>query len=370
MDLSLFDYHLPSELIAQRPADSRSDSRLMILNRQTGETVIRRFTDLITCLNPGDCLVINDTRVFPARLLGGRRTSGGAVEILLVRPTGDMAGSALSGSTSPCWLALARPSARLKPGESILYVDSHGREDSVELLRHVGEGVWEISFTDDTSARHVIDTHGAAPLPPYIQRQANDSDIERYQTVYADRAKVGAVAAPTAGLHFTLDLLEKIRLFGVHVIPLTLHVGPGTFKPVTAAETDEHVVDPEWAELSEKSASVINRARANGGAVVAVGTTVVRALESAARVEPASDNAVAPFAGMVDLFIQPGFEFKIVDKLLTNFHLPKSSLLLLASAFAGRELLLKRYAQAASEGLRFYSYGDCMLIHGSPRQRS
>lgn len=356
MDISLFDYHLPPELIAQRPAENRSDSRLMTINRRSGVTEHKRFTDFPSCLQSGDCLVINNTRVFPARLLGGKRESGGAVEIFLIRQITP---------ESPRWLALARPSARLKEGENISFGPTG--EDRITLDRYSGKGVWEISFTCNDAMRGLIKTYGAAPLPPYIQRHADDSDSERYQTVYADPAQQGAVAAPTAGLHFTHELLEAIRLKGVQIVPLTLHVGPGTFKPVLAPDTDDHVVDPEWAELTSESASAINKTKRSGGAIVAVGTTATRVLEFAAR-RGADDGAkdgecLAPFSGMVDLYIQPGFEFKVVDELLTNFHLPKSSLLLLVSAFAGRELILKRYQQAADEKYRFYSYGDCMFIH-------
>ncbi len=362
MDISLFDYHLPPELIAQRPAENRSDSRLMIINRESGVTSQKRFTDFPTCLHAGDCLVINDTRVFPARLLGGRRQSGGAVEICLVRPISSDRQDSQPSASSLHWLALARPSARLNEGEEILFgLSGQKSADKITLDQHWGEGVWRISFASEDSMRRLIESYGCAPLPPYIQRQADESDSERYQTVYAD--KQGAVAAPTAGLHFTHETLETIRLKGIQIVPLTLHVGPGTFKPVTANDTDKHVVDPEWAELTPEAASAINGARRIGGSIVAVGTTVTRVLEYAAQRGAGESGRLAPFSGMVDLYIQPGFEFRVVDELLTNFHLPKSSLLLLVSAFAGRALILKRYQQAVEEKYRFFSYGDCMFIH-------
>lgn len=368
MDISLFDYHLPPELIAQRPAEVRSDSRLMIVNRANGVTHQKRFSDFPACLSAGDCLVINDTRVFPARLLGGRRKSGGAVEIFLVRQIINEQKTSWPSTTR--WLALARPSARLHDGEEILFgLSGEKGEDRITLDQDCGAGVWEISFASEDSMRRLIESCGASPLPPYIRRQADETDSDRYQTVYAN--KQGAVAAPTAGLHFTHVLLDTIRLKGIQIVSLTLHVGPGTFKPVTASDTDDHVVDPEWAELTPETASVINRTRSAGGSIVAVGTTVTRVLEFAARRgadddDSPADSCVTPFTGMVNLYIQPGFEFRVVDELLTNFHLPKSSLLLLVCAFAGRELVLKRYQQAAAENYRFYSYGDCMFIQGRP----
>jgi len=356
MDISLFDYHLPSELIAQYPLERRSESRMLILDRAEGAMSDSRFSYFPEALNAGDCLVINDTCVFPARLQGGRRTgkqsAGGAVEIFLVRRI--EAEETNTGARH--WRALAKPGRRLKEGERIAFA----ADDSlaVTLAHKYADGAWEVVFESDEVERNIISRFGSAPLPPYIQRSPDEKDISRYQTVFADREKSGAVAAPTAGLHFTDEILTALQDKGVRIARITLHVGPGTFKPVQVQQVEEHSVDPEWAEISGEAADVINETKEEGGKVVAVGTTVTRTLEYVAE----NAGAIEPFAGMADLYIRPGFTFRVVDSLLTNFHLPKSSLLILVSALAGREIVLSAYEHAIAAQYRFYSYGDCMFI--------
>ncbi len=358
MDISLFDYHLPSELIAHYPLEKRAESRMLVLERDSGELTDSSFSEFAGNLQPGDCLVLNDTSVFPARLQGGKRSSGGAVEIFLVRKLTD------SGKTNAeCrWRALAKPGGRLKEGEEIVF----GSDDTaaVTLITKLQDGAWEVSFANQGIEQSVISRFGAAPLPPYIQRAPDESDTSRYQTVFADKDKSGAVAAPTAGLHFTDEILATLAEKGVVIAKLTLHVGPGTFKPVQVDRIEEHQVDPEWAEISADTAAKINSVKAQGGRIVAVGTTVTRTLEYVARISQpeATNGELTAFSGMVDLYICPGFEFQIVDSLLTNFHLPKSSLLILVSALAGRDIVLRAYEQAIAKQYRFYSYGDCMLI--------
>lgn len=344
MDIELFDYNLPSELIAQYPMRRRDESRLMVLDRRDGSTCVRRFADVIEYVKPGDAVVVNNTKVFKARLWGQRRT-GARVEVFLVRPLDD--GRELQ------WLALVSPSRRVKEGEDIVFDD-----DRVRLIGYLGDGQWRIGFNSRTQRERVISRHGHVPLPHYIRREDTPSDIRRYQTVFADSNKAGAVAAPTAGFHFTRRILDQLRGKGVEIVELTLHVGPGTFKPVKTDRIEDHSVDPEFAELSTEAARRINVVRARGGNVFAVGTTSVRTLESAEIV----DGEVQPLARMVDLYIRPGHRFRIVDHMVTNFHLPKSSLLILVSAFAGRERILQAYREAIDNRMRFYSYGDAMLI--------
>lgn len=326
-----FDYHLPPERIAQE-ALPRGESRLLALDR-TGPEQHARVRDLPRLLRPGDLLVLNDTRVIPARLYG-RRPSGGRMEILLIERRGERE-----------WDALAKPGRRAQPGTMIEFdaglaaevVDK--REDGRHLLRFSGP------------VEPHLDRLGHIPLPPYIHRPDAPEDRERYQTVYARHS--GSVAAPTAGLHFTEELLREIAAAGVEIARVTLHVGIGTFKPVTAERIEEHRMESERYEISEATADALRQARR----VVAVGTTVVRTLESAAR-----DGEVRPGSGATDLFITPGYRFQVVDALLTNFHLPRSTLLMLVSAFAGRERVLAAYEEAIREGYRFYSYGDAMLV--------
>jgi S-adenosylmethionine:tRNA ribosyltransferase-isomerase len=344
MNLELFDYHLPKQLIAQVPHRERSESRLLVLDRAAGTMAHTQFAGIKDYLRKGDALVVNNTKVFKARLLGERKT-GGKVELFLVRPIDD---------GSEVWKGLIKPARRVKPGENIQFANG----GQVTLGEPLGDGYWSLEFSSRTARERIIESCGHVPLPPYIAREDQPSDIRRYQTVYADDNRVGAVAAPTAGFHFTRPLLDDLKNQGVTRVDLTLHVGPGTFRPITADDINQHLVEPELAELSDNAAGVLNRTRADGGRIVAVGTTSVRTLESAVDAQ----GEFSPLARLVDLYVKPGHQFKAIDCLITNFHLPKSSLLVLVSAFAGRELILEAYQAAIKEGYRFYSYGDAMLI--------
>jgi len=341
MRVSEFDYHLPQELIAQAPAKLRDSSRLMALERATGALAHRRFSDLPEYLRAGDVLVVNDTRVYPARLKGVKSASGGGVEALLVREM-----------ERGVYVALMKGAPR--PGTRLLF----GGALSAVVEKDAGDGKRVIRFDDPDHLEEAVDRLGRMPLPPYIDQSARDEeeDRERYQTVYA--RKRGAVAAPTAGLHFTPELISRVEASGVDVVSVTLHVGLGTFMPVRVESVEEHVMEFEAYEVTPGSAELINKARAAGGRVVAVGTTTTRTLESAFR-----DGRVASGSSETGLFIYPGYEFKAVDALVTNFHLPKSTLLMLVSAFAGRGLVLHAYEEAVRQGYRFYSYGDAMIIY-------
>ncbi|MBK7141175.1 MAG: tRNA preQ1(34) S-adenosylmethionine ribosyltransferase-isomerase QueA [bacterium] len=345
METSLFDYHLPPHLIAQEPPSKRGMSRLMVVDRADGSIQHRKFSDILEYIAPGDGVVVNNTKVFKARLWGNRAT-GARVEVFLVR--------ALPDSDETIWDALVSPSRKVKVGESILF----GEAGSVRLLEEFGDGKWRVGFTSRSACRKVITKAGHIPLPHYIAREDNASDLRRYQTVFADSSKEGAVAAPTAGFHFSQAILDKLAERSIPLIQLTLHVGPGTFKPVKAEQIEDHTVDPEFAELSAESAYQLEQVWKRGKKVWVVGTTSVRTLEFAGRTE----SGIKPFAGKVSLYIRPGFRFSVTDHLITNFHLPKSSLLILVSAFAGRELILRAYREAIENGYRFYSYGDAMLI--------
>ena len=351
MDINLFDYKLPLELIAQYPPKIRGDSRLMILNRSSGQTEIRPFSSLPEYLVRGDVLVMNNTRVFKARLLGHRQ-SGAEVEVFLTKALLQGADSSKKGPR--LWEALVRPSRRLKEEEEIIFDEHHG----LFLKKNLGDGKWLIEFSSRTMEQNVIRKFGHIPLPQYIKRQDEHSDSKRYQTVFARKDKAEAVAAPTAGLHFTRNMLEKLKQQGVKTVEVTLDVGPGTFKPVKVNDINRHVVDAEFASLSAKVCKSLNSVKANDKRVIVVGTTSMRTLESAA----VAANKIELFSKDVDLYIKPGYRFKFADCLLTNFHLPKSSLLILVSAFAGRESILKAYREAIRNRLRFYSYGDAMLI--------
>ena len=318
-----FDYPLPAELIAQAPASSRDASRMLVAPLSGGPIEHRVFADLPRFLRPGDLLVLNDTRVVPARLILTRAT-GGKVEALMLPRSGE---------------ALLDSGGRLKPGEVLRLEDG----STCTLGNRRGEG-WEVTFQ---SGKEIVERLGRAPLPPYIKRAPDAADLERYQTVYADRA--GSIAAPTAGLHFTRELLERIAASGVEIARVTLHVGTGTFKPVRAEEVEDHLMEPERYEIPDATLQALDRAKR----VVAVGTTSTRTLEAWARTGKA--------AGETNLFIHPPFEFEVVDALLTNFHLPKSTLLMLVCAFAGRERSLAAYAEAVKEKYRFFSYGDASL---------
>jgi len=339
-----FEYDLPASLIATRPSDRRDASRLLVLDRRSGSVVDREFPDLLGFLAPGDALVLNDTRVFPARLVG-RKPTGAAAEILLLR----VLASDPSGRT---WEALVRPGGKLKPGRVVEVAE----ELAVRIEDSTPEGGRIVRLEGDGDPLALVERHGRVPLPPYIGREDDEQDRVRYQTVYAERT--GSVAAPTAGLHFTPELLERAAEAGVEIVRLTLHVGVGTFRPVEAERPSEHVLHSERWELRPAEAARLNRARGNGGRVWAVGTTSARTLETAA-----DDNGrFIPGSGWTDLFIHPPYRFRGVDALLTNFHLPRSSLLMLVSALAGRERVLAAYRHAVREGYRFYSYGDAMLI--------
>jgi S-adenosylmethionine:tRNA ribosyltransferase-isomerase len=344
-DIAQYDYRLPEELIAQYPVRKRDASRLLIYDRQSGEIQHRRFGDIVSQFRRGDLLVVNNTKVFKARLLG-RRPTGAKVEVLLVRQLPEHGGEA--------WLGLLRPARRVKKGENILF----DNRESLILEDDVGGGCWLVRFSSRSARERIVQRFGHVPLPPYIARGDEPSDVRRYQTVFADSDKQGAIAAPTAGFHFTRSILDALKKKGVRMAQVTLHVGPGTFKPIMTDDIRDHTVDAEYAELSETTAKSINKVRAKGGKVIAVGTTSVRTLESAKIV----DGEIQPFAGMVNLYIRPGRRFRVVDHLVTNFHLPKSSLLVLVSAFAGREEILRVYEEAIQERYRFYSYGDAMLI--------
>ncbi len=351
MKVDLFDYALPPELIAQHPTRRRDQSRLMILDRHSGTTSIHPFRDIRNYLTHGSALVVNTTKVFKARLFG-HRASGAKVEIFLVRRLQSDRDEKTGEGNAP-WEALVGPSRRVKEGERVQFDTMN-----VLLRRDLGGGRWEVVFDSESQYRRIVDRFGHVPLPHYIRRRDEPADIRRYQTVFADKHKVGAVAAPTAGFHFTPALVQQLKGNGIQIVGVCLHVGPGTFKPVKAENIEDHLVDPEYAELSAASATVLNRARQCGRPLLAVGTTTVRTLESARVV----DGRLQPFCGPVDLFIKPGFRFQVVDHLLTNFHLPRSSLLILVSAFAGRERILSAYEEAIRHRMRFYSYGDAMLI--------
>ncbi|MFZ5471148.1 MAG: tRNA preQ1(34) S-adenosylmethionine ribosyltransferase-isomerase QueA [Myxococcota bacterium] len=353
MRIEDFDFELPVERIAQRPLPARDASRLMVVERSTGERAHRRFCELPSLLRPQDLLVVNDSRVIPARLLGKKEGSGGKVELLLVRPAGDSPTSvALEAAQESEWICLGQASKGLKAGTRVGLSGMRA-----EILEHRGEGEYRVRFVADAPRfADALARSGRLPLPPYIRREPSAEDAERYQTVYA--RSPGSVAAPTAGLHFTSEVLAALETKGVRRAAVTLEVGPGTFLPVRDGNLDAHRMHAERFEIPPATSEAIARTRAEGGRVVAVGTTVVRALESAA-----IDGGEARFGtGETALFIRPGFRFRVVDALLTNFHLPRSTLLVLVSAFLGREKTLEAYRAAIEEGYRFFSYGDAMLI--------
>ena len=339
-----FDYPLPEDLVASQPADRRDDSRLLVLDRQTGSVADRGFPDLLEYLDEGDALVINDTRVFPARLLG-RKPTGARAEILLLRPLTE-------DDERRTWQALVRPGGKLKPGRVVEVADGF----EVRVEDSFADGSRRVRLEGEGDPWDLVERHGEVPLPPYIRRPGNAADRERYQTVYARER--GSVAAPTAGLHFTTGLIERIEELGVSVVPLTLHVGVGTFRPVDANRVQDHRMHPEWYEIPDTSARLLNRTRDARRRVWAVGTTSARTLETAASAEGSFEAT----AGWTDLFIHPPYHFRAVDGLLTNFHLPRSSLLMLVAALAGRDRVLEAYRHAVEQRYRFYSYGDAMLV--------
>ena len=336
-----FDYELPPELVAQTPAEPRDSSRLMVVDRASGSIEHRSFRDLPGFLREGDVAVFNDSRVFPARLYG-RSASGGRVELLLLRRM-----------EPGVWRALVRPGRRLRTGATFV-VASGGNEVAGEVLDVQDDGSRTVRLADDGR----LDEIGVVPLPPYIREPLADS--ERYQTVYSRVA--GSVAAPTAGLHFTPALLDALRDRGVGLVFVTLHVGWDSFRPVGVEDVADHRMHAEQWELGPRAAAAISAAKRDGRRVVCVGTTAVRLLEQAAAVSDTDGDAVAPGGGWASLFIYPGYEFRVIDTLVTNFHLPRSTLLMLTSAFAGRDLVLRAYAEAVRERYRFYSFGDAMLI--------
>jgi S-adenosylmethionine:tRNA ribosyltransferase-isomerase len=348
-----FDFELPESLIAQEPAE-RGRSRLLVLHRDTGTVAHARFSDLERFLRAGDLLVLNDTRVFPARLIGRRDPSGGEVECLLMgRPR--LVDGAEPGAEE--WDALVHPGQKLKPGARMLFEGPHAALYGEVLARRFqGRRTVRLWTSDPGGVTAVVDRIGHVPLPPYIKRDDRPADRDRYQTVYA--AERGSIAAPTAGLHFTEGQLAALQAAGVEQARVTLHVGYGTFKPVRVERVEEHEVDPERYSVAEGAALALTRARSEGRRIIAVGTTTVRVLESLA----VSSGVVRPASGETRLFIHPGHEFRLVDALITNFHLPRSSLLMLVAAFGGRERVLAAYRAAVAHGYRFYSYGDAMLI--------
>ena len=345
-----FDFELPEELIAQSPAAVRDRSRLLVVERATGTLTDSVFADIGRWLRAGDLLVVNDTRVFPARLVGRRQPSGGRVELFLVAELGD-----------GTWEALARPAARLRAG-TFVHVGEGEDQLEIEVVAELQDGRRAIRFHTDGDLWERLDRVGRTPLPPYIRRAKSDDgdelrlDRERYQTVYAE--KRGAIAAPTAGLHFTPELLAELAAAGVERASVTLHVGYSTFQPVRVERVEDHRVASERYVIPEETSLAHARARAGGGRVIAVGTTTTRALESSLD----ERGVLRAGAGVTELFLRPGSAFRAVDALVTNFHLPKSSLLMLVAGFAGRELVLEAYRHAVRERYRFYSYGDAMLI--------
>jgi S-adenosylmethionine:tRNA ribosyltransferase-isomerase len=347
MNVSEFDFDLPTGLIAQTPAPERGASKLLVLERGSGQIGHASVARLPEFLKEGDLLVVNDTKVFPARLLGTRVPSGGALECLLLAKLDDH-----------CWDALVHPGQKLQPGARMTF---RGEQHTLhgEILDRHFHGRRTIRLWTDRGelVEDAIDRIGHIPLPPYIKRDDDQNDRERYQTVYA--RECGSVAAPTAGLHFTPEILAALDARGVERTAITLHVGYGTFQPVRVEQVEAHTVDSEYFSISESAAEIINRATKEKRRIVAVGTTTTRALETAAR---AGRGVITPQSGWTSLFIYPGFSFRIVDALMTNFHLPQSSLLMLVSALGGRKAVLEAYREGVARGYRFYSYGDAMLI--------
>ncbi|MDY4028079.1 MAG: tRNA preQ1(34) S-adenosylmethionine ribosyltransferase-isomerase QueA [Butyrivibrio crossotus] len=340
MDLKDFNYDLPEELIAQDPLEDRSSSRLMVLHKDTGRIEHKIFRDIIDYLNPGDCLVINDTKVIPARLMGIKEDTGAAIEVLLLKRNAD-----------DVWECLVKPGKKARTGARIVFGEGLLVGEIVDVIE---DGNRMIKFHYEGIFEEILDKLGQMPLPPYITHKLQDKN--RYQTVYARNE--GSAAAPTAGLHFTKELLEKIKEKGVNVVSITLHVGLGTFRPVKVDKIEEHHMHTETFNISKEAADTINRTRAAGGRVIAVGTTSCRTLESAAT----DDGTIPARSGDTDIFIYPGYKFKAIDCLITNFHLPESTLIMLVSALAGRDNIMNAYETAVKERYRFFSFGDAMFI--------
>ena len=350
MKVEDFDYDLPDELIAQYPAERREKSRMIVLDRSKEDLRETMFGNFPRYLQEGDLLVINETKVIPARLYG-QKMSGGRVEIFLVRRLEDR-----------IWTAMVRPSRRVRPG---MFIYVGGEQLPIEILGRLARGEWKVALPKAMSERKFIDQFGHMPLPPYIKRADEEEDRERYQTVFARHE--GSVAAPTAGLHFSEHLLERIKMKGVTVLPLSLHVGPGTFKPLDVDEVEKNKLEEEYLMVRRDYWEEIEASKRAGRRIVAVGTTTTRALESlamgrVAKLEEKLVDGIEYITGWTSLFIYPGFRFRVVDALLTNLHLPRSSLIVLVSAFAGKERILEAYRWAVSRRFRFYSYGDVMFI--------
>ncbi len=335
-----FNFDLPIELIAQTPIEKRDTSRMLVLNKKTGDIEHKHFYDLLSFLQPGDCLVLNDSRVLPARLFG-RRSGGGACEVLLLIDRGDKV-----------WECLVRPGKKLRVGAKITFGNG---ELTAEVVGEVEGGNRLVRFDYDGIFLETLERLGKMPLPPYIKEELEDS--ERYQTVYSK--VVGSAAAPTAGLHFTEELLESVQKMGVKVCYVTLHVGLGTFRPVKVENLDEHEMHSEYCVISQETAETINQTKRDGGRVICVGTTSCRTIESWAN----EDGTMEAKAGWTNIFIYPGYRFKVLDCLITNFHLPESTLIMLVSALAGRENVMNAYEVAVQERYRFFSFGDAMFIH-------
>lgn len=342
MKLEDFDYFLPEELIAQSPLKDRATSRLMVVNKQTGEIEHKIFSDIIQYLNPGDCLVLNDTKVMPARLFGVKEDTNAHVEVLLLKQIEE-----------DKWETLVKPAKRVKPGTVISFGGGKLHAKCIKTLEYGGR-IFEFQY--EGIFYEILDELGEMPLPPYIKKRLDDAD--RYQTVYA--REIGSAAAPTAGLHFTKKLLADIQNKGVHTAFITLHVGLGTFRPVNVDSIEEHEMHAEFYHMTEETANLLNEVKKNGGRIISVGTTSTRTLETiAAR----HNGTFVAESGWTDIFIYPGFQFKAIDCLITNFHLPKSTLIMLVSALCGREHILHAYETAVKERYRFFSFGDAMFIH-------
>ncbi len=341
MKLTDYDYDLPEALIAQKPCSQRDASRLMVVDRQKRKIHHTQFSQIGEFLPTRSLLVINETKVIPARLIGRKLPTGGKIELLLTRQKGENT-----------WEALVKPGRRVTHGTRITFGEG---VLTGKVLAKSSLGLYTVRFKYNGDFEEILAQVGRVPLPPYIKREPSRTDKEEYQCVYAKEA--GAIAAPTAGLHFTLALLDRLKRDGIHRVTLTLHVGLGTFQPVKVEDIEMHKMHSEYFELSQASASQINTAKGEGRKIVAVGTTSVRTLETVA-----SDCSVDSYQGYTDIFIYPGYQFKVVDALVTNFHLPKSTLLMLVSAFAGREFIFEAYQEAIAQKYRFYSYGDAMLI--------
>jgi len=366
METERLNYYLPADLIAQKPAPNRDSSRLLVLNRSDGSIIDDSFSRICGYLHKGDCLVINNTKVLLAKFFAQRK-SGAKIEGLFLSQT---CGEPAESNTPDTWLVLLKNSSRIKEGE-ILYLLERDENPfcPAHMEKKLSAGQWLVKLDSQLAAEKILDSIGFAPLPPYIKRPIpqieHKTDSQRYQTVYARCS--GAIAAPTAGLHFTEKLLEQIRAKGIPIAQLTLHVGVGTFLPVKTENLEEHKIHSERFSIDAENADIINETIRRGGRIIAVGTTTVRTLETAAirRDETASQRVgtrIKPASGQTNLFITPGFEFKITDCLVTNFHLPKSTLLALVAAFAGLDKILAAYRHAIEQKYRFYSYGDCMLI--------